>query len=90
MMDWAPIFDWIMGMAPWAGYALAFLGGLVVFGTFVDQIIPDEKDGGFMKKLFSIPILGSFLEAVARFSPFNVKEKPFDFKAENKKADKKE
>lgn len=72
-MEWSPILDYAKTLAPWMGYALMGLGSLVVIGTAIDQVIPDEKDGGFMKKIIAIPVLGSFLNAVAKFSPFNYK-----------------
>ena len=51
------------------------LGAIVVVGTVVDSLIDDKKDKGFMKVIFNVPILGSFLKAFTRFSPFNVKDK---------------
>lgn len=74
-MDISFILDYIVSLAPWASNAFMALGALVVIGTAVDSIIPDEKDGGFMTKLMAIPVLGSLLAAVKRFSPFNVKPK---------------
>ena len=46
----------------------------VVIGIGIDMIVPDEIDKGFMKKVMAIPVLGSFLAALKRFSPFNVKD----------------
>jgi len=74
-MEWGPILLFLQGLAPWAIYVLMGLGTLVLLGTVIDSLIPDEKDGGFMKKVMGIPVLGSFLEALKRFSPLNVKPK---------------
>jgi len=73
-MDWTPVLEFFNTLAPWVNYVLIGLGGVVVIGTFVDSVIPDEKDGGFMKKAFALPIVGDLLRGLAKFSPFNVKE----------------
>lgn len=74
-IDWSPIFDFISGLAPWVSYVLSGLGTIVVVGTAVDSMVPDEKDKGFMKKILAIPILGGLLSSLTRFSPFNIKDK---------------
>jgi len=73
-MDWAPVLDFFTTLAPWVSNAFMGLGGVVVIGTFIDSVIPDEKDKGFMKKAFAIPVVGELLHGLAKFSPFNVKE----------------
>lgn len=70
-MDYATILTYLAGLTPWLNYAFIILGALVVIGTAIDATISDDKDGGFMKKLLAIPILGIVLEALTRFSPFN-------------------
>lgn len=77
-MDWAPIITYLQGVAPWVSQALMVLGSLVIIGTAVDAVIPDEKDGGFMKKLLALPLIGSLFEHLKRFSPFNIKDKKDD------------
>jgi len=74
-MDWAPVLDFFVTLAPWVSTVFMGLGGVVVVGTCVDSVIPDEKDGGFMKKAFALPIVGDLLNRLARFSPFNIKDK---------------
>lgn len=74
-MDFSFILDYLLTLAPWVGQAFMVLGALVVIGTAVDSVIPDEKDGGFMTKALSLPIIGSLLSAIKRFSPFNIKPK---------------
>ena len=74
-MDWTPVFDFFTTLAPWVQYLFMGLGSLVVAGTFIDSVIPDETDKGFMTKAFAIPIIGDVLRGMAKFSPFNVKEK---------------
>ena len=49
------------------------LGSLVVVGTAVDKMIPDDKDKAFMAKILAVPVLGALLNALAKFSPFNYK-----------------
>ena len=73
-MDWTPVFNFLLGLAPWVQYVLLGLGSIVVIGTAIDAAVDDTVDKGFMKKAMAIPVLGSFLEALKRFSPFNVKE----------------
>jgi len=74
-MDWTTVLDFLVTLAPWVSTAFMGLGGLVVVGTFVDSLVPDEKDHGFMKKAFALPIVGDLLHGLSRFSPFNIKEK---------------
>ena len=74
-MEFGPILDYLATLTPWAIYVLTGLGALVIIGTAVDSIVPDEQDHGFMKKIMAIPVLGSLLEALKRFSPFNIKDK---------------
>jgi hypothetical protein len=72
-MNFDPIIAFILTVSPIVQTVLTVLGSLVVIGTGIDAAIPDEKDGGFMTKILSIPIVGDFLKAITRFSPFNVK-----------------
>ena len=74
-MDWQPVLDFFNTLGPSVHYVFMGLGGIVVIGTFVDSVIPDEKDGGFMTKAFAIPVVGDLLKGLAKFSPFNIKEK---------------
>ena len=74
-MDWTPVLDFFNTLGPTVNYVFMGLGGIVVIGTFIDSVIPDEKDGGFMKKAFALPIVGDLLKGLAKFSPFNVKDK---------------
>jgi cytochrome b subunit of formate dehydrogenase len=73
-MDWTPVLEFLMTLAPWVSYVFMGLGALVVIATAVDAIIPDEKDHGFMKKIMAIPVLGDLLKAISKFSPFNHRE----------------
>jgi len=72
-MDWKPILDFLVTLAPWVQYLFMSLGGLVIIGTFVDSIIPDEKDYAFMTKAYALPVIGDVLRAIAKFSPFYIK-----------------
>lgn len=74
-MDWTPILTYLATLAPWVGYLFAGLGVITVIGTAIDQLIPDEKDHGFMKKVMNIPVLGTLIESLQKFSPFNFKDK---------------
>lgn len=73
-MDWTPILDFLNTLAPWVIYILSSLGTLVVLGTGIDALIPDEKDKGFMGKVMNIPVLGQLLDALIKYSPFNFKK----------------
>jgi len=73
-MDWQPVLDFLATLGPTVSYVFIALGAIVSIGTVVDKMIPDEKDKGFMKALLAKPIIGDVLKAVARFSPFNVKD----------------
>lgn len=69
--DWSAIFSFLTNIYPSISNTLMILGSIVVIGTGLDYMIPDTKDNGFMKKVLAIPILGSFLSALTKFSPFN-------------------
>ena len=73
-MDWTLVFNFLNNLAPWANYVLMGLGTLSVIGTAIDALVPDTKDGGFMKKILAIPVLGGFLQAVQKFSPLNYRD----------------
>lgn len=73
-MDWTPVLEFLKTLAPWVGYVLAGLGSLVVVGSAIDQVIPDEKDKGFMKKVMAVPVLGELLKTLTKFSPFNTRQ----------------
>lgn len=72
-MDWSFVVDYLMSLAPWVEYVFVALGTLVLMGTVVDSMVPDEKDKGFMKKILELPMIGSLLSFLTRFSPFNIK-----------------
>ena len=74
-MEFQGIIDFLNSLAPWVVYVFSGLGMLVVVGIGIDAIIDDKIDGGFMKKILKLPVLGSFLEYITRFSPFNIREK---------------
>ncbi len=65
------VLDWFNGAWTYAPVVLAWLGGLVVVGTIIDKIVPDEYDKGFMSKIYNMPIIGLLLKALVRFSPFS-------------------
>jgi len=76
-MDWTPILTWLEGLAPWVKYVLMGLGSITVIGTFINGMIPaTSKEAGFMNKILAIPVLGSLLQSLANFSPFNNKTNP--------------
>lgn len=74
-MDFTPVFDFLLGLAPWVETLFSVLGTLVFVGMFVDSLIPDDKDGAFMSKILDIPILGHLLKGLKHFSPFDYKNK---------------
>lgn len=73
-MDFDSVLLMLAALGPAVKWSLVVLGSFVVIGTGIDSVIPDEKDGGFMKKLYAVPLLGLLLKAMAKFSPFNVRE----------------
>lgn len=73
-IEWNGVVEWLMSLKPWVEYVFIGLGTLVVVGSGIDKIVPDEYDKGFMSYVFKVPVLGSLLKFVTKFSPFNVKE----------------
>lgn len=74
-MDWVYILEFLKGLTPWALNVLTALGTVAVLGTGIDAMVDDKVDKGFMKKLMAIPMLGSLMEALKKFSPFNYRGK---------------
>lgn len=70
-MDFSVITTFLSGLAPWVPLVFKILGALVVIATVVDQL---WEKVNFMDKVFNIPILGSFLSFITRFSPLNVRD----------------
>lgn len=62
------LIDALLVQFPQISLILSIVGSLVVVASLVDSLIPDEKDGGFSKKLFAIPVVGQILESIKRFS----------------------
>lgn len=73
-MDWSIILTWVQPLSPMVGYVLMALGGLVVLGSAYVKITPTQDDDAWFAKLEAIPILGSLLQALVAFSPFQRKE----------------
>lgn len=65
------ILDWFKTAWNWSPVVLMWLGGLVVAGTIIDKIVPDQYDKGFMSKLYNLPVIGLLLKSLVRFSPFS-------------------
>jgi hypothetical protein len=66
-MDWTPIFGFLTGLGGVAYWILFALGLLTFLGTIIDNAIDDEKDHGFMKKAYELPVIGTFLKACKAF-----------------------
>lgn len=73
-INFEPIVTFLTGLAPWVEYVFLGLGTLVVLGFGIDRMIPDQYDKNFMSFVMKVPVLGSFLKFLTRFSPFNVRE----------------
>lgn len=70
--DWNVIFDYLATLnITWLPIALQIFGTVVVIASAVDKMI-DKVD--FMSKLLAIPVLGSFLTFVQKFSIFAPKK----------------
>lgn len=64
--DWNVLFDYLATLnIVWLPLALQIFGTVVVVASAVDKMI-EKVD--FMSKLLSIPVLGSFLTFVKKFS----------------------
>ena len=64
----------LLPMAPIVKTIFMGLGLLTVIGLTVDSLLDDKIDGGFMKKIMTIPVLGAVLKTMTKFSPMNYKE----------------
>ena len=70
-MDFTPIFELLITLWSSAETLLAILGTLLVAGTAVDTALPERDLFG---KLYAIPLLGSLLKQIKRFSPLNTRD----------------
>lgn len=68
------LFALAVGKFGWAPAVLGWLGTLVVVGLGVVAMTPSKKDDEFVGKIYGIPVLGSFLKALAAFSPLQKKQ----------------
>lgn len=73
-MDWSIILAWVQTVSPIVSYVLMALGGLVVLGATYVKLTPTQDDDAWFAKLEAIPILGTLLQALVAFSPFQRKE----------------
>lgn len=73
-VDFSGLFEYLKTLNPIVSTILQIIGSICVIASVVDKIIPDDKDRGFFGKILSIPILGSLVRALIKFSPFNYKE----------------
>lgn len=71
-MNFEEVLVFLVAQFPFLNIIFMILGSLVVIGTVVDALSPKLD---FMNKILAIPVLGQVLQALKRFSPFNVKDK---------------
>lgn len=71
-MDWQSLIDALSNFGwLWFPTALQILGTVVIVATAVDTMLTKID---FMNKVFEVPVLGSFLKFVVKFSPLNFKD----------------
>ena len=56
-------------LGTWFPIMLQILGIIIVIGSAIDAMLPDK--GATVTKILSIPILGTILHTLTKFSPFN-------------------
>ena len=71
-MDWSVVVSYLATLSPVISNIMIILGTIVVIGTGIDKMTKDK--GAIATKILAIPILGSLLSALTKFSPFNYKE----------------
>lgn len=71
-MDWSIILSYVATLGSWVPNLLMILGTIVVIGTGIDKMTKDK--GAFAAKVLAVPILGSLLSGLSKFSPFNYNE----------------
>lgn len=69
-MDLTPILDGLAASLPLAKMILQILGTLVLVGSAYVAITPSKSDDAWFAKLEAIPLLGSLLVALQKFSLF--------------------
>ena len=62
------LFTWLGDKYPITAIITSIIGSIVVILTAIDAFIDDSKDKGFMKVVLNVPVLGSFLHFLTRFS----------------------
>ena len=67
-MDMQPVLDWLVAHVPMALIILQVLGSLVVAATIFVGMTPNQDDDALLLKVKTIPIVGSLIEALERFS----------------------
>lgn len=67
-MDLQMVLDWLVQKVPVLPAILAGIGSLVVAMTAFVAATPNQDDDAFLAKLKAIPVLGSVLEFLERFS----------------------
>lgn len=68
MENWQAVFDFLATLnLPWLAVALQIVGTLVIVASSVDKLLTKID---FMSKIMAIPILGSLLNFLTKFSIF--------------------
>jgi len=73
-MDLDFLLNWVKGLGPVVMYVLAALGSLLVIMSAVVKLTPSQDDDAFLNKVKAIPLLGSLLIALEKFSVVSRKE----------------
>ncbi len=73
-MDWAVILESVKGAVPFMAVVLQVLGSLVVVASVLVKLTPSQSDDALIERAKAIPVLGSLIVALERFSVFARKE----------------
>jgi hypothetical protein len=67
-MDLQMVLDWLVQKLPVLPLILGVLGSLVVVATALVAVTPNQDDDALLAKIKAIPVLGSILVALEKFS----------------------
>ena len=72
-MDVSVVLEWVKGVFPVAGVVLQIMGSFVIVASVVVKATQSKSDDEAFAKFKSIPILGSLINGLERFSLFDRK-----------------
>ena len=69
------VLEFLKNAAPWVEYVLMGLGSAIVVAEVVVLLTPSSSDNEAWAKIKAIPVLGSFISAITKFSVIASKPK---------------